>query len=241
MNVSLNGHVAVVTGAARGLGLVLAEDLAREGVNVCGADVRAEPLAYEMNRIATEYAVQTLALSADVGSEPQVRDLVRQVFAKWRRIDILINNAGLRKTGPVHEMSAAQWDEIHAANLKGQFLCSKEVLAQGMLQQNSGTLIFISSDAGKTGNRGSSVYSSSKFGVAGLAQSVARDLKETKIRVTAVFPGRIWTPMAQESEYAHMDLDWLDVHTVSNGILFCIKQDADTIIPEFHILHRAQL
>ena len=110
-----------------------------------------------------------------------------------------------------------------------------------MLARNEGVIIFISSDAGKSGGKGSSAYSASKFGVTGFAQSVARDLKETKIRTSAIFPGRVWTPMAAESEYADQDLDWLDPQVVSNAILFCIKQDVDTVIPELQIYHRSQI
>jgi NAD(P)-dependent dehydrogenase (short-subunit alcohol dehydrogenase family) len=241
MAIELQGKVALVSGAARGLGLVIAEDLAREGVRIAGIDIRADRLATQMTRLAEEHAVQTLAIETDVGADAQVEDAVRQVLGKWGRIDILINNAGIRKVAPLHEITTAIWDEMHAANLKGQFLLTREVLKQSMLAQNEGTIIFISSGSGKRGETHGTAYCASKWGDIGLAESVAKELKETSIRVTTIVPGMIWTPMAEESEVAHLDLDWLDPEHVARAAMFCIKQDADTIIPELRIYHRAQI
>jgi 3-oxoacyl-[acyl-carrier protein] reductase len=99
----------------------------------------------------------------------------------------------------------------------------------------------ISSGSGLRGEKGSSAYCASKFGVTGFAESVAKDLKHTKIRTSTIMPGMIWTPMAEESEMAEADVEWLPSDQVSKAILFCIKQDPDTIIPELRIYHRAQI
>jgi 3-oxoacyl-[acyl-carrier protein] reductase len=241
MHIDLAGKVALVSGAARGIGLTVAEDLAREGVKICGTDIRSGLLTDEMRRIAEQYDVETMAVVADVGVEEQVVDVVGQIVAERGHIDILINNAGIRRVAPVHETSSKTWDDIHSANLRSQFLCTREALDQTMLERNEGVIIFISSGSGIRGEKGSSAYCASKFGVTGLAQSVAKDLKDTRIRTTAIFPGMVWTPMAEESEYADKDVDWLDSRDVSNAILFCIKQDADTVIPELQIFHRSQI
>lgn len=241
MSVDLKGRTAIVTGAARGIGLTVAQDLAREGVNVCGTDVRRDLLAEAMGRMAAEFGVETLHFPADVGVEAQVAEMVSHVYSSWGKVDILVNNAGIRKIGPVYETSPSVWDDIHATNLRGQYLCTREVLNQGMLAQNEGVIIFVSSGSGIRGEKGSSAYCASKFGVTGFAQSVAGDLKHTKIRTSTIMPGMVWTPMAEESEMADADVDWLPSGPVSKAILFCIKQDPDTIIPELRIFHRAQI
>lgn len=241
MTIELKGKVALITGSARGLGLAIAEDLAAEGVNICGTDLRLELLENELEDITKKYNVETLAVGTDVGRESEVEDLVKKVINKWGNIDILVNNAGIRRVGPVQEVSGETWDAIHDSNLKGQFLCTREVLKQRMLEQNEGVIIFLSSDAGKKGQANSSVYAASKWGTLGFAESIAKETKQTKIRVTTIAPGRIWTPMAEESEAAALDLDWLDPKDVSAAILFCIKHDADIIIPELRIYPRSQI
>lgn len=241
MSGELKGSVAIVTGAARGIGLSVAQELAREGVNVCGTDLRADLLAEVMGQVAADFGVETMNVAADVGIEAQVAEMVSQVYANWGKVNILINNAGIRRIGPVYETLPADWDAIHSANMRGQFLCTREVLNQGMLARNEGVIIFISSGSGLRGEKGSSAYCASKFGVTGFAESVAKDLKHTKIRTSTIMPGMIWTPMAEESEMADADVDWLPSDQVSKAILFCIKQDPDTIIPELRIYHRAQI
>jgi NAD(P)-dependent dehydrogenase (short-subunit alcohol dehydrogenase family) len=241
MSVDLNGKVAIVTGAARGLGLLVARDLAREGMCVAGVDVRHDELNEAMSAIGREAGQPTLALRADIGREQEVIDLVRRILARFGRIDVLVNNAGIRQIAPVWTTAVDMWDRLHDANLKGHFLCTREVLAQDMLKRNEGTLIFVSSGSGKKGEEDSSAYCASKWGIIGFAESVAKDLKKTRIRVTIITPGMIETPMARESEAWDLGLDWLNPEHVSQGIVYCIKQDADTIIPEFRIYHRAQI
>ena len=240
-NSTLQDKVAIVTGAARGLGLLVAEDLAREGVRVAGLDVRGPVLCKAMEEAGMKFGVDTVAFTADVGDEPAIIDITAQVIRRWGRIDILINNAGIRRIAPVWETSSELWDQVHNSNLKGHFLCTREVLRQDMLKRGEGTVIFISSGSGKKGEENSSAYCASKWGLIGFAESVAKDLKKTRIRVTSLTPGMILTPMAEESEAWHLGLDWLDPKYVSQAVLFCLKQDPDTIIPEFRIYHRAQI
>jgi 3-oxoacyl-[acyl-carrier protein] reductase len=110
-----------------------------------------------------------------------------------------------------------------------------------MLDRNDGTLIFVSSGSGKKGEEDSSAYCASKWGIIGFAESVAKDLKKTRIRVTSITPGMIETPMARESEAWPLGLDWLDPAYVSQAIVFCVKQDPNTILPELRVYHRAQI
>lgn len=241
MAIDLKGRVALITGAARGLGLLVAQGLAREGMAIVGTDVRAELLDKEIAAVARDHGVKALGIAADIGREAEVVNLVRRALSELGRIDVLVNNAGVRETAPVWKTTTATWDRMHDSNLKGHFLCTREVLAQNMLERGDGTIIFVSSGSGKKGEEDSSAYCASKWGILGFAESVAKDLKKTRIRVTAITPGMISTPMAKESEAWALGLDWLEPERVAEGIVFCVKQDQDTIIPEFRIYHRAQI
>jgi NAD(P)-dependent dehydrogenase (short-subunit alcohol dehydrogenase family) len=239
--VDLKGKVAVITGAARGLGLLVTHALAAEGMQIAGADSRGEQLKTAMDGVAKEFGVRTLVFPVDIGDERAVKEMVQQTVAEFGRIDVLINNAGIRITAPVWKTDSAMWDRIHDSNLKGHFLCTREVLVQNMLERGEGTLIFVSSGSGKKGEEDSSAYCASKWGIIGFAESVAKDLKKTRIRVTSLTPGMIETPMAHESEEWKLGLDWLDAESVAKAIVFCVMQDPDTIIPELRIYHRAQI
>jgi len=239
--VDLKGKVALITGAARGLGLLVAEGLAAEGMNIAGADMRGDQLKKAMEEVARKFNVRTLSFPVNIGDEKAVKEMVRKTISEFGRIDVLVNNAGVRITSPVWKTDSAMWDQIHDSNLKGHFLCTREVLAQNMLERGDGTLIFVSSGSGKKGEEDSSAYCASKWGIIGFAESVAKDLKKTRIRVTSLTPGMIETPMAHESEEWKLGLDWLNADAVAKAIVYCIQQDADTIIPEFRIYHRAQI
>ena len=218
-----------------------ANALAAQGVRICGADIRGELLVPAMKEIASHTDTETLACSGDLGNENDVAAAVERAVAKWGHIDILVNNAGVRRIGPAFETSPQTWDEIHTANLRSQFLCTREVLNRSMLERDEGKIIFVSSGSGIRGEKGSSAYCASKFGVTGFSQSVAKDLKHTGIRTTTIMPGMIWTPMAEESEMAEADVAWLPAEKVADAILYCVGLDSETVIPELQIYHRAQI
>lgn len=238
---NLKGQTALITGSARGLGLLVAERLAAEGMNIAGVDVRRPELEKALGQIGRQHSVKTLAAPIDLGNEKAIIDTVQRTIGELGKIDVLVNNAGIRETAPVWKTSSAMWDRIHDSNLKGHFLFTREVLVQNMLARGEGTLIFVSSGSGKKGEEISSAYCASKWGIIGFAESVAKDLKNTRIRVTSITPGMIDTPMARESEEWKLGLTWLDASAVADGIVYCVKQDPDTIIPEFRIYHRAQI
>ena len=239
--VELTGRVALVTGAARGLGLHIAAELARAGMKIAGLDTRSEELAAALDDLENRYGAATLPLHASVTSEQDVVDAVGQTVAAFGPIHALVNNAGIRMVAPVWETGAETWDGVMAVNLRGGFLCAREVLRQSMLERDEGRLIFISSIVGRRGARHSCAYSATKWGILGLAHSTAQDLKDTSIRVTAITPGRTETPMAHESEQWDPARGWLDPDAVARAVAFVLRQGPDTIIPEFHLHHQAEL
>ena len=239
--VELTGRVALVTGAARGLGLHVAAELARAGMKIAGLDTRSEELAAALDDLENRYGAATLALPASVASEQDVVDAVGRTVATFGPIHALVNNAGIRMVAPVWETGTETWDGMMAVNLRGGFLCAREALRQSMLERDEGRLIFISSIAGRRGARHSCAYSATKWGILGLAHSTAQDLKDTAIRVTAITPGRTETPMAHESEQWDPARGWLDPDAVARAVAFVLRQDPDIIIPEFHLHHQAEL
>ena len=239
--VDLTGRVALVTGAARGLGLHVAAELARAGMKIAGLDTRSEELAAALDDLENRYGAATLALPASVASEQDVVDAVGRTTATFGRIHALVNNAGIRMVAPVWETGTETWDRMMAVNLRGEFLCAREVLRQSMLEHDEGRLIFISSIAGRRGVRHSCAYSATKWGILGLDHSIAQDLKDTSIRVTTITPGRVETPMAHESEQWDPERGWTDPDVLARAVAFCLRQGPDTVIPEFHLHHQAEL
>ena len=232
-------RVALVTGAARGLGLLVATDLARRGFDIAGLDRRGPELRAAMESLAQASGRRTLALVADLAEEAQVEDAVLAALNSFGRIDVLINNAGVREVAAVWETSTAAWDAMIDTNLKGTFLITRSVLANDMVLRGEGTILFISSASAKRGVEGGAGYCASKWGVLGFAASVTQDVKDSSIRVTTILPGMVETPMAQELELWQLGLDWLDPSHVSRAVVFCVEQDASVHMPELVIHHRS--
>lgn len=232
---------AIITGAARGIGLAVAHTLASEGMRIVGIDTRGNELQRAISEVGTSAGVETLALEADVTNPDQVARVVSRSRERFERIDVLVSNAGIREPVPLWDSSIEQWDRTIDTNLKGPFLFAREVLSQGMLKHNRGRIIFVSSLAAKSPSARTPTYGASKSGLVALADSLSKGLKQTRINVTVVMPGRTATPMAYESEAWDPQLGWLDPQQVAQAILFCIKQQDDTIIPELMIHHRNEL
>jgi len=188
----LKDYVALVTGGGRGIGRATCLALAREGANVI-VTARSKEEIDQVRRSVENIGPESLAISADIRNEPDVRDMVADSMERFGRIDILVNNAGVAVRKPLVETSAEEFDTVMGVNVKGLFLCTKYVLPH-MLEKGSGKIINVSSGAGKSGIGQLSVYSASKFAVIGLTESVAQEVAG-KIGVYAVCPGSVDTGM----------------------------------------------
>jgi len=191
----LDGKVALVTGAGRGIGRAVAEKLASEGADLALCDVKVEWLA------DTEAAVKgmgrkAVSVAADVSKAAEVDAAVDAVQAACGRIDILVNNAGITRDGYLARMSEEDWDAVLDINLKGTFLMSKAV-AKLMMKQKSGNIINIASIIGLIGNAGQCNYAASKAGSIALTKSMAKELASRNIRSNAIAPGFIETKMTE--------------------------------------------
>lgn len=200
----MNEQVAIITGAARGIGAAIAERLAREGVTVAVADIDLDGAKREAARIA-EGGGPAFAVRVDVGDVASARALIDEVVARTGRIDILVNNAGTTGASrPVVELSEAEWRHVMSIDLDGVFYCCKAVVPV-MLQRGYGRIVNIASIAGKEGNPNMSAYSAAKAGVIGLTKSLGKELANSGILVNAVAPAVIETDLLQQvsAETAH--------------------------------------
>ncbi len=192
----LENKVALVTGAARGIGKAVALTLAGEGADIAVSDVNlegAESTAEEIESLGR----RTLISRVDVSKIKEVNETVDKILDKFGRIDILINNAGITADSLLIRMKEADWDKVIEINLKGAFNCLKAV-AKPMMKARSGKVVNMASVIGLIGNVGQANYAASKAGVIGLTKSLARELAPRGINVNAVAPGFIKTPMTEK-------------------------------------------
>ncbi len=193
----LQGKVAIVTGASRGIGRATALALAAEGaqvvVNYASSSGAAESVVEEI----TAMGGQAIAIAADVSKVDQVDALIDATMEKWGRIDVLVNNAGITRDTLLLRMKPEDWQAVIDLNLTGVFLCTKAV-SKIMLKQRSGRIVNITSVAGQMGNAGQANYSAAKAGVIGFTKTVARELASRGITVNAVAPGFISTDMTAD-------------------------------------------
>jgi len=231
----LKGKNALITGAAQGIGKSIALAMAKEGANICIADVNMDAAASTAGEIKA-LGVNASAVRLDVSNQENVSEVFSAFKQEFGSLDILINNAGITKDGLLMRMKEADWDAVLNINLKGSFLCSKEAI-KIMSKQRNGRIISISSVVAFMGNPGQANYSASKAGLIGLTKTIAREYAGRGIRANAVAPGFIQTAMT--------DILSDDVKTqmknsiplgefgtpedVANAVIFLSSKEADYI------------
>ena len=191
----LQGRVAIITGAAAGIGFATAERFAAEGAKLIMCDVQEARVREAAERLAAKGA-QVEAHKVDVTRRDEVDAMVAATLARHGRIDVLVNNAGITKDARLAKMTEAQFDAVIDVNLKGVFNCSQAV-ASIMSEQGSGVILNASSVVGLYGNFGQTNYAASKFGVIGFTKTWARELGPKGVRVNAVCPDFVNTEILQ--------------------------------------------
>ncbi|MDH3345634.1 MAG: 3-oxoacyl-[acyl-carrier-protein] reductase [Kiritimatiellaceae bacterium] len=188
-----DGKVALVTGAARGIGQAIALKLAGEGADLALCDLNAEWLEETAGKVK-ELGRRVECYSVDVGNGDAVNEVVKTIEKDFGQIDVLVNNAGITKDGLLMRMSEDDWDAVLNVNLKGVFLFTKAAM-RGMMKKRTGSIVNIASIIGLIGNAGQANYAASKGGVIAFSKTVARELASRNVRCNAVAPGFIRTAM----------------------------------------------
>jgi 2-dehydro-3-deoxy-L-rhamnonate dehydrogenase (NAD+) len=199
---SANSKTALVTGAARGIGLAIASRLAADGARVAVLDIDARAAEAAAKKVGGG----AISISADVTKAAAVDAAIQRVMDTWGRLDILVNNAGITgRSFPIQELSDEDWSRVIDADLTSVFLCCRAAI-KVMLGQGSGRIINIASIAGKEGNPTLVPYSAAKAGVIGLTKALAKEVCTKGILVHAIAPAVIGTELLQQMERSTVDL-----------------------------------
>jgi NAD(P)-dependent dehydrogenase (short-subunit alcohol dehydrogenase family) len=190
----LDGRVALVTGAASGIGAGIAIAFAREGADIVVADKVDADKAADVLEAIKGHGREALFVQADVSDEASVREMADEALGHFGRVDILVNNAGIFTESLLETMPIDDWDRVVNTNLRGTFLCTRMLIGQ-MLQRGEGRIINIASQLGQVGGSSVAHYSASKAGVIGLTKALAREVSQRGVLVNAIAPGPIETPL----------------------------------------------
>jgi 3-oxoacyl-[acyl-carrier protein] reductase len=231
----LAGKVALVTGAAQGIGKAVSLLLARNGADIIVSDInleKAEETAKEVQTLGRK----ALAIKVDVATLGDVEKMVEAILAQFGKVDILINNAGIARDKLILRMTEEDWDAVLNINLKGTFNCTKAVVRH-MSKQKSGKIVNIASVVGEMGNAGQGNYAASKAGVIGFTKTIAREFAHRGINVNAIAPGYIETPMTdalpdkvKEELKRLIPMDRLGKpEDVAEAVLFLVSESANYI------------
>lgn len=235
---TLADKVAIVTGAAQGIGRAVSEVLAANGARVAPVDVKVEAIE-QVAAAVRECGGKAVAVAADVTSAEQVEQMVNRVVATFGGVDILVNNAGVLRNTPIAAMSEAEWDLVVDVCLKGAFLCSRAVLPL-MMAKRHGKIVNISSLAARsTSVLGGAAYTAAKAGLLGFSRHLAREAAPYGINVNAICPGATDTPMTRMGARTPEEFEtlgkaiplgrWAAPEDQANAVLFLVSEAASFI------------
>lgn len=234
----LQGKVAIITGAGRGIGRAIALAFAKEGAKVA---VTARTYK-EIEQVASEINSNggtAVAIRADLASEEDIKQMIKEAEAKLGPTDILVNNAATLKLSPIANTPTEVWDELMSINIRAVFIACREVLP-GMMERRSGRIINVGSTAGRRGYVEQGAYCTSKHALAGLSKVLSLETQSYGIRIHVLAPGGVVTDLSQElreSRGNQSDDDWMTVEEIAQGALYLCTQTGPAMTDEL-ILRR---
>ncbi|RWZ55280.1 SDR family oxidoreductase [Halobacillus fulvus] len=230
----MNEQVAIITGASRGIGKEVAFQFAKAGLklSILGSSDEIYQTKAELEK---EGYQDVLAFTADVTDENDIDHVVEATKNAYKKVDILINNAGLGAFKPVGDVTVEEWKKTFEVNVQGVFLASKAVLPI-MKKQKSGTIVTVASDVSRyTIPEGGSLYTSTKYAVQGFMGSLAQEVRKDGIRVGTINPGMVDTYFANGTQGDPEKKDWLKVEDIADAILYMAKAPKHMVIDEMHL------
>lgn len=235
---NLKGKTVIVTGASKGIGRVVALQLASLGAKLC-LMARSEKELADVKKIAEANGGQCMVFAGDVADEVFVNKTVEETIKKFGTVDIVINNAGFGVFKPSDEISVAEWDSVFATNVKGTFLVSNAVIPI-MKKNKSGHIINIASDVAKRVFAGGSLYCASKYAQDAYSMAIRKELRPHNIKVSVVYSGLVDSSFHSDPEGHSSHNWWLKNEDMANAVIYIAGQPAHVVIDELMIHPLAQ-
>jgi 3-oxoacyl-[acyl-carrier protein] reductase len=235
----LDGKVAIVTGAGRGIGRSIALSLAQNGARISLA-ARTETELQNVQIEIESSGGQAVVFPADLSCEADSIALIRKSFERFNRLDILINNAGLGIFKPLVETTIEQWDQLMAVNARGPFLLCREAIPYLKLQKQS-FIINIVSVAGVRGYVNQAVYSASKHAMLGMTKALAKEVQSDGIRVHAICPGGVDTQLVNQLNSDTSRSELMQPEEIADIVLFLLTRHGNAVIDEIHVRRAASI
>ncbi|MHC4455473.1 MAG: SDR family oxidoreductase [Planctomycetota bacterium] len=240
---SLKDKIAIVTGGASGIGRATCLSFVKHGVKVTLVDIDQEQINFAISEITQEQSgldESLLGLAADVRSEEDMKEMVLCTLNRFGQVDILVHSAGILRSkgsGPkfMYQMSVDEWVAVIETNLKGTFLSNRAVL-EAMIKQRSGQIFNLSSTSGLQGRPFDSAYCASKFGVIGLTEALAEEVRQFGIKVHSVMPDAVNTPIWDQNGPVKAPKDSLPPERVADFITYLAALPEDTLLDHLVIL-----
>jgi NADP-dependent 3-hydroxy acid dehydrogenase YdfG len=239
---SLEGKVALVTGASSGIGAAVAVALANAGAHVAAGARRTDRLAELATRVAEGAAGEILPVKLDVADEQSVRDAVATTVEHFGRLDVVVSNAGVMLVGPVQGADTADWTRMVNTNLLGSMYVAHAALPY--LLESKGTLVQTSSTAGRSASAGSGAYAATKFGINAFAEALRQEVTTQGVRVVLVEPGMVDTELAGHitdptmqtmAEQLYASVRTLRPEDIANAVLYAVTQPDHVVVNELLI------